>query len=199
MLQNCLRSDVHSNPALLLASIAYLNSKKRKVQDTFIFSNDLRGYGHWYRQLLGESVGKNKKAGIVPTFSLGSTDLHSIGQQDIAGPDITYYRFISVRKRHHSVDVPRIKGFQKLVPHLSGKSYATIMRAIMQGAQTAFKKRKRPFVDIELPDTSAESIGGLLQVDMVTMMLLGHLLKVNPFDQPAVEEYKKVTRKLLAK
>lgn len=198
MLQNCLRTDVASNPALLLACIAYLNAKKRPVQDTFVFSNDLRGYGLWYRQLVAETVGKKKKS-IVPTVSVGSTDLHSLGQQDIAGADTTYYRFISVNRRYHKIVVPRVRGLDKLVPHLSGRSYSFLMKAILSGTQTAFKRRKRPFVDIELPDTGEDNVGGMLQIDMITMLLLGHLMKVNPFTQPAVEEYKKVTRKILSK
>jgi len=196
MLQHCLRKDIHSNPALLLASIAYLHHKKRPIQDTFVFSNDLIGYAAWYRQLLAESAGKGD-VGIRPTVSVGSTDLHSVGQYDIAGPDLTYYRFINVKRRKHSVTVPSSRDFNALVPHLAGKSYARIMDAILKGTQTAFRKRKRPFVEVEMSNLDEESIGGLLQVDMVTTFLLCHLLNVDPFNQPAVEEYKSATRKLL--
>jgi glucose-6-phosphate isomerase len=199
MLQHCLRTDLASNPALLLASVAYLHARKRKVQDTFVFSNDLHSYGLWYRQLLAESIGKNAKAGIIPTVSVGSTDLHSVGQLDIAGPDETFYRFVTVTEPRHHVVVPRNGAFNSLVPHLAGKDFMTIMDAILKGTQAAFRKHKRPFIEIELPDLSEDNVGGLLQAEMVATMLLGHLLGVNPFDQPAVEEYKSVTRQLLAK
>ncbi|MBI4145572.1 hypothetical protein HY493_05215 [Candidatus Woesearchaeota archaeon] len=193
-LQRCLRKN-NDNPALLLAAIAYLNHQKgKRVHDTFVFSKDLEGYGRWYRQLLAESIGKGAEAGIIPTVSVGSTDLHSVGQLDLAGPDLTYYRFVTVKKTQHDLHVP--DGYDALVP-LSGKSFSTIMDAILKGTQAAFKRHKRPFIEISLPDKSEETIGALLQTEMVSVMLLGHLLRVNPFDQPAVEEYKNVTRKLL--
>lgn len=196
-LQHCLRTN-KENPALILASIAYLHHQKgRKVHDTFLFSKDLEGYGRWYRQLLAESIGKTEESGVVPTVSVGSTDLHSVGQLDLAGPDTTYYRFVTVKKTQHDLHVP--DGYGELVPDITDKSFSTIMDAILKGTQAAFKKHKRPFIEIQLPDKSEETLGALLQTEMVGVMLLGHLLRVDPFDQPAVEEYKSVTRRLLSK
>jgi glucose-6-phosphate isomerase len=195
MLRSCLRIDIASNPALMLASIAYLQLKKEKrVHDTFVFSSQLKSAAEWYRQLLAESIGKSPASGILPTVSVGSTDLHSVGQLDIAGPNSTYYRFISVKKQP-DFRIPQWAA--SLVPGIGGKTFRQVLNAIMKGTQAAFSARKRPFIEIELPDLSAETIGGYLQTEMVSIMLLGKLLKVNPFDQPAVEEYKKATRALL--
>lgn len=72
------------------------------------------------------------------------------------------------------------------------------MDAILEGVKIAFKKGKRPFTVIALPDKSEFSIGQLLQFKMMEMMYLGFLLDVNPFDQPNVEMYKSETRKILA-
>jgi len=198
MLQHCLRMDISSNPALMLAAIAYLQHKKHRVHNTFVFSNDLHGYALWYRQLLAESIGKSPSTGIIPTISVGSTDLHSVGQLDIAGPDLSYYRFVTVTSPVHHVTVPRLQKMCRPIPTVCGKSYRDLLSAIVQGTQTAFRKHKRRFIEIELPDTDEDTIGGLLQAEMISMMLLGHLLKINPFDQPAVEEYKEATRKILA-
>ena len=196
MIGHCLRTDIASNPALLLASIAYLELKRGKtVHDTFVFSTKLEGYGKWYRQLLAESIGKTQDAGILPTVSVGSTDLHSVGQYDLAGPRMVFHRFVTVDKFANDVHV-RAEG---IFSYLQGKSFTRLLDAILQGTQDAFSRHKRPFIQIAVPDLSAETIGRLLQMEMVSVMLLGHLLKVNPFDQPAVEEYKITARTLLGK
>jgi glucose-6-phosphate isomerase len=180
MVSLCLKKNVSSNPALMLASLMYLHHKKgRKIHNQFVFSRDLKAAGEWYRQLLAESIGKNNKSSIVPLVSVGSVDLHSIGQEFIAS-DMVFHRFLKVGKHRHKVG-----------------SFVKILDAILKGTQTAFKKRKRPFVTITLNDKSAFSIGALLQMQMIEIMLLGKLLNVNPYDQPAVEEYKKETRKIL--
>jgi len=70
--------------------------------------------------------------------------------------------------------------------------------AILEGVEIAFKKGKRPFAEITLPDKSEHSIGQFLQFKMMEIMYLGFLLGVNPFDQPNVEMYKNETRKILA-
>ncbi len=75
--------------------------------------------------------------------------------------------------------------------------FIDIMEAIRKGVQRAFIKADRPFIEVLLPDKSEYSIGQLLQMEMGEMMLLGRLFGVNPFDQPAVENYKAETRELL--
>jgi len=72
------------------------------------------------------------------------------------------------------------------------------MDAILQGVYRAYKKNKRPFVSIVLPEKSAYYIGQLLQFKMIETIYLGYLLAINPFDQPQVELYKKETREILA-
>lgn len=71
------------------------------------------------------------------------------------------------------------------------------MHAILDGVQAAFRKGKRPFVEVTLPDKSACSIGQFLQYKMMEIMYLGFLFKINPFDQPNVELYKQETRLIL--
>ena len=198
MLYNCLRTDVSRNPALLLASISYLHWKKgRKLQNTFVFSNGLDGMDKWYRQLLSESLGKTPKAGIYPTQATGSTDLHSMGQLWLAGPDLAFHRLISMTETRHDMHIP--PHFHTIVPELKGHRLSDVMDALLEGTEAAFKKHKKPFIEIELTSKSPEDIGGLMQTFMIEVMLLGHLLKINPFDQPAVEDYKVETRKILGK
>jgi glucose-6-phosphate isomerase len=195
------------NPATTGASILYtLNKKGFVIYDLFLFADDLESLGKWYRQLLGESIGKQfsltgKKvyAGIAPTVSLGSVDLHSVGQLYLGGPNIRYTTFVSVDTHKHDVNLPNFKEFDTLVPHIQKKSLHTLMDAIMQGTQSAYTSHKLPFSCVTLPELTAYTLGQFLQWKMMETMYLADLLNVNAFNQPNVESYKLVTKKILSK
>ena len=180
-------------------------SKGIVIQDMFVFSHQLRSIGAWYRQLMGESIGKQNdrqgkivERGITPTVSIGSVDLHSVGQLYLGGPRDKCSMFVTVEKTEHEIFVPHLAEFEQSVANIQGKSVSFIMQAIIQGVKTAYQKQQRPFVGLMLPEISAWHIGELLQFKMIEIMYLGYLLDVNPFDQPNVELYKTETRKLLA-
>jgi glucose-6-phosphate isomerase len=170
------------------------------IHDTFIFSPQLEAWGKWYRQLCAESLGKinrlNVSVGITPTVSIGSTDLHSVGQLYLGGPRDRVTTFIQVHQTQ-SVSESSDPALKHLVPHVREKSLEEIMHAIAQGTCQAYQEAQRPYMKILLPDLSPYTIGALMQYKMLEIMYLGHLLMVNPFDQPHVEEYKVKTRVLL--
>ncbi|MAF36537.1 hypothetical protein CL622_05475 [archaeon] len=204
MRSNCLR-PLKSNPAAKLAMILYAHYKQGKtIADLFLFSNGLEGLGKWYRQLIAESLGKefnnqNKRinTGITPIVSVGSTDLHSMVQLYLGGPCNEMTMFVDVATNKETIKVPKMNEFNELVPGIQGKSLKVIMDAILQGTLIAFKKTKRPFVTLELANKKPFMIGQFLQLMMMMTMYLGHLLDVNPFDQPNVETYKIETKRLL--
>jgi glucose-6-phosphate isomerase len=115
----------------------------------------------------------------------------------LGGPYDKFTTFVDVKKNNSNVVVSDINEYSNLVDVIQGKELKQIMDAIFLGVKTAFKKVKRPFIEIILPDKSDYSIGQLLQFKMMEMMYLGFLLNVNPFDQPNVEDYKIETRKIL--
>lgn len=193
-----------TSPAAVSAETLFAVQKKGiRIHDHFLFSNDLESLGKWYRQLMGESVGKerNKKniiinAGMTPTVSMGSTDLHSMAQLYLGGPYDKMTTFVSV-KPNTKVKVPQMKAYNKLVPKIQGKKLEYLMDAILKGTIAAFKKGKRPFMHITLAKKSEKEVGAFLQMKMMEMMYLGFLMNVNPFDQPAVEKYKIETKRIL--
>jgi glucose-6-phosphate isomerase len=205
MKSKCLSDNLLENPAVVSATLIYLHRKKGKnIHDLFLFGTDLESVGKWYRQLMGESIGKEfnkgKKRvfeGITPTVSIGSVDLHSMAQMYLGGPYDKFTTFINVKQNNSDMIVPDISEYSKLVEVIQGRRLKELMDAIMEGVKTAFKKGKRPFTEIILQDKSEYSIGQLLQFKMMEMMYLGFLLEVNPFDQPNVEDYKVETRKIL--
>jgi len=202
----CIQSDIEKNPAAICAAVKHLHySEGKNIFDLFLFSNDLESVGKWHRQLMAESLGKefNKKGervniGITPTVSIGSTDLHSMAQLYLGGPYDKFTSFVCVEKNNWDINVPRLEGYSELVSGIQGKSLKTIMDAILEGTKKAFRKDKRPFVEITLPDKSEGSVGQFLQFKMIVTIYLGYLLNVNPFDQPDVESYKKETREILS-
>jgi len=196
-----------SNYAALSATIITAHYNRGVViHDTLLFSVALESLGAWYRQLSAESLGKafNKNnelvnIGILPTISIGSTDLHSVAQLYLAGPHNRFTTFINVAHNAAQIMLPNYQEFESLVPHIQTKSLASIMNAILEGTKKAYFNDNRPFVSWTLPEKSAYSIGQLMQIKMLETMYLGYLLNINPFDQPEVEKYKKETRDILAK
>lgn len=194
------------NLALTSALLLYYHHQQDiTIHDLFVFSLDLQAIGQWYRQLTGESIGKefNKEgkkvmAGITPTVSLGSIDLHSVAQLYLGGPRDKFTTFVTVSESNHSVTVPDIPIFNKAFPGLAGRSFEEVMDALVKGTQAAYRKNDRPFCSVILPEKNAYYIGQFLQFKMIEIIYLGHLMEVDPFDQPNVELYKQETRLLLA-
>jgi glucose-6-phosphate isomerase len=206
MRDTCFNVNVEENPAAICATLQYLHYKSGKnICDLFLFANDLESLGKWYRQLMAESIGKefNKKgervnAGMTPTVSIGSTDLHSMAQLYLGGPYDKFTTFVRIKNSHSHLKVPSVEGYSDLVPEIHCKSLMDIMNATLEGTKAAFRSGKRPYIEINLPDKSEYSVGQFLQFNMIEIICLGKLLNVNPFDQPNVESYKKETRKIMS-
>ena len=192
----CLRAPSEDNPAALSATILYLHWKAGKnINDNFIFLPQLESLGKWYRQLMGESIGKEGK-GITPTVSIGSTDLHSVGQLYLGGPKDKITTFIYGENTKYPVSVPQETEFN-LVDSIKNKTIHRIMAAIVGGTQKAYMNQGLPYLDIVFDTVSEESLGEFMQFKMIEMMFLGRLMQVTTFDQPHVELYKVETKRLL--
>jgi len=204
-LEQCLSMDIMNNPAAISAAILYeLYQQNFLVHDTFLFSPDLESVGKWYRQLMAESIGKAYDTsgalvnnGILPTVSIGSTDLHSVAQLYLSGPHIIFTTFISVEKSSTDLELGHNQELATIAPTIQNKSMLTIMDAILQGTMAAYYKDKRPFAHIIVPEKNEFYIGQCMQQKMIEIMYLGFLMNINPFDQPNVELYKQETKMLL--
>jgi glucose-6-phosphate isomerase len=208
MRERCLTENDRGNPAIASAVLQYwLYAKKDiRISNSFFFHPELEMIGKWYRQLMGESIGKKTDtngnivhAGITPIVSVGSTDLHSMAQLYFGGPRDKFTCFVRVETDRERVSVPNVSErlFPSLVGAVSGKRLDEIMTAIYGGVLTTYRNNELPFAEVVFPEITEESIGQYLQLKMMEMMYLAQLMKVNAFDQPNVEEYKEETRKLL--
>jgi glucose-6-phosphate isomerase len=192
------QSNAKANPAAIGAALLYLNFKAgRNIYDQFLFATDLESLGKWHRQLLAESIGK-KGIGPTPTVSIGSTDLHSMVQLYLGGPDDRFTNFVSTHF-NNVIKVPSYPEYNALVPNLQKKELNHVMHAILYGTKAAYRKHKRPFTETRFDGKNAGAIGAYLQLKMTETILLARLFNVNAFDEPEVESYKKETRKVLSK
>jgi glucose-6-phosphate isomerase len=202
ILEQCLGAGQNS-AAQSATILAGQLQQGRSINDNFFFHPELESVGKWYRQLMGESVGKEASltgeiihTGITPTVSLGSTDLHSVGQLYLGGPRDKITTFVSSQSSE-VVTVPATRFMPELVPMINGKSAADIMAAILDGVKVAYQKAELPYMEIVLDAIDEQPLGAYLQFKMLEMMYLGQLLNVNSFDQPNVEAYKIETKRLL--
>ena len=206
MQQACLEPDIMKNPAMQHAALLHHHASHGKaIADLFLFATDLESIGKWYRQLMGESIGKEWNAshtkqvfaGITPTVSIGSTDLHSMAQLYLGGPKDKFTSFVTVESAN-GLRVPPDAAYETLVLHIQGVKLPSIMDAIFQGVSIAYQKGVRPSCHILLHGKTAYQIGALLQMHMIEMIHLGKLMDVNSFDQPNVEAYKIETKTILS-
>lgn len=166
------------------------------IHDTFLFSPKFYYLGAWYRQLMAESLGKNNQ-GMTPTISIGSTDLHSATQLYLSGPRDRITTFVTQHTVPSTLHIPATP-ISELHPNLTHKSITHIQQALYEGTKTAYSLHNRPYMEIIFEGDLTYDLGQFMQFKMQEIILLGQFLNIDPFDQPAVEIYKKETKKLLA-
>ena len=204
-LERAFNSDISENISALSASLQYQHYLNGiKINNLFFFNSKLEYLGKWYQQLLAESIGKKAKVsgeinfdGITPIVSIGSNDLHSLAQLYIHGPRDKFTNFVEIKLKHKNVKVPQNLYLGEIVESIKGKSLDDILGAIYEGTKGAYEINKLPFVETILDDISEYSLGEFMQFKMLEVMYLANLMNVNAFDQPGVEDYKKVTREIL--
>ena len=199
-----LSKELVQNHSMMNAILTHLNTEQgRNMHNSFMFTPKLESMGKWYRQLMGESIGKEHDldgnvvhAGITPIVSIGSTDLHSMAQLYYGGPDDKYTNLVFSFKGDINL-IPNNLTLPGLVKDLAGKPLEGVMHAIVDGVVAAYVEKKRPFVTMDMEGISTYELGYYLQFRMIEMMYLAKLMNVNCFDQPAVEIYKSAMKRSL--
>lgn len=190
--------DPKENPAVKNSlTLFQQNHIGKSIYNLFLFSKALENTGKWYRQLMGESIGKNGK-GIMPIVSIGSVDLHSVTQLFFDGPDNIFTSFVSISEQSHDF-VVRNKKIDNVVRNISKYSSATVFESIFEGVKSAYRKSDLPYSEFTFKKLDEQTLGEFMQFKMMEIMFLAKLMEVNAFDQPGVELYKEETRKILKK
>ncbi len=157
------------------------------------YSDRLERFGLWYRQLWAESLGKDGQ-GTLPATGIGPVDQHSQLQLYLAGPADKTYTIICVTMDDGS---QCISTNDPDLEYLNGKSMGDLMRAEFRATVETLMANKRPVRTIVVPKLNETAMGALLMHFMLETIIAAHLMGVDPFDQPAVEEGKILARKYL--
>ncbi len=198
MTAECLQFEADRNPGIKGASfLANWHKKGKIIHDSFFFNPELESLGKWYRQLLAESIGKSESVGITPTVSIGSMDLHSVGQLYLGGPKDKMTEFIESEVGDYEAKVPVTRIFPGLVRSVEGRPFREIIGAVSRGAKVAYGKRGLPFTEVVFEKITESEIGAYMQWKMIETMYVAKLLGVDAFDQPDVESYKIETKRIL--
>lgn len=160
------------------------------------YSERLRIFGTWYRQIVAESLGKDGK-GPTPIAALGVTDQHSQLQLYMEGPKDKIVTFVNIEQFGSKLHVPRSVSMIPSLSYLANTSFSSIIHAEMQGTARALLQAGRPNGTISITRVSSGSLGALFMFFEITTALQGHAIGVNPYDQPGVEQSKHMTRSLL--
>ncbi len=159
------------------------------------YSSLLKEYSAWFVQLWAESLGKDKK-GLTPIPGYGATDQHSQMQLFMEGPKDKVLFLIEVENFH--TDYPLKNSLAAdCFKNLSGFSLGQLMKAEFEGTLEALKENDRHVVHLKIPKLQAEYLGQLILFAECLTVMVGELLKVDPFNQPGVEAGKKYANEWL--
>ncbi len=176
-------------------SSIFLLIQKRKFNSIIInYDKESENLFKWYQQLVAESLGKKSK-GLLPIVSNMPKDNHSVMQLYLDGFRNNFYTFFFV----HDKKSDKIKNKTILTSHnfLNNKNLYNILYAQKKATEKVFIQKKIPFRSFEIKKRDEKTLGELFTFFILETILLGKLLKINPYDQPAVELIKKETKKLL--
>ena len=175
------------------ATIYFLKAKKF---NSIIINYDEQSTNlfNWYQQLVAESLGKKKK-GILPIISVMPKDNHSVMQLYLDGFKNNFFTFFYSHENNSSkINNETVLLEQKF---LKNKDINQIMFAQKKATENVFKKKNIPFRSFEIRKRDEKTLGELFCFFILETILIGKALKINPFDQPAVELIKKETKKIL--
>ena len=188
------------NPAAQYAAVrnGLYSEAGKKIEIVVNFQPKLHFFAEWWKQLYGESEGKDNK-GIFPAACDFTTDLHSMGQWIQQGERSIFETVISVEEPEHKLLFPHDEENLDGLNFLEGKRVDDVNKMAELGTRLAHVDGGVPNIRISIPRLNAYYIGQLIYFFEIACGISGNLLQVNPFNQPGVEAYKKNMFALLNK
>lgn len=191
--------DFEKNIALqyaLTRNILYRENKAIEILVTY--EEKMKYIAEWWKQLYGESEGKDGK-GIFPSSVTFTTDLHSMGQMIQDGVRNIFETVIDVVNPEKDIEIKEDKANLDSLNYIAGKSMDYVNKKAMEGTTFAHISGGVPNIKIEIDKLDEKNLGELLYFFEIAVAVSGYIIKVNPFNQPGVEEYKTQMFKLLGK
>jgi len=175
-----------------------LYRKGKKIEILVNYHSKLHYVAEWWKQLYGESEGKDGK-GIFPAAVDNSSDLHSMGQYIQEGERILFETVLSIGETDNEMVVPKDEDNLDGLNYLSGKKIDDVNKMAELGTTLAHVDGGVPNLRIVVPQLNARYLGQLMYFFELACGISGYMLEVNPFNQPGVEAYKKNMFALLEK
>ena len=208
MAERCGAMNWPANPACMLAAIKYLMfaDKGKPMHVMMPYSNRLYLLADWYRQLWAESLGKavNRAGeevfvGPTPIKAVGTTDQHSQVQLYREGPNDKLTIFLEVKKHPQDITVPEVFTDVPGLAYLGKARLSKLLNAEKIATEYAMAMSNRPTLTIKFPEIDAENVGGFIYLYEYATSLMGELLNVDAYNQPAVELGKLATFALMGR
>lgn len=180
------------------STIKIANLLNSNNYNNLIFLNyfpEMQKFLYWNQQLIAESLGKKNK-GFLPLISSVPKDHHSLLQLYLDGPKDKLFNICSFKNK--SKEKVKIKRSFKYKSFLNNKKLSKIKNSQKLALIKSFSKKKFPFRELEIKKADEETLGKLFSYYIIETVIIGKLLEINPFNQPAVEEIKVYTKKLLS-
>ncbi len=198
-MENATKDASESNPSFLYAITrnALYNAGK-KIEIMVNYNPKLHYFGEWWKQLYGESEGKDHK-GIFPAAVDNSTDLHSMGQWIQDGERIIFETVLSVEEQKHTLTIPSDEANLDGLNYIAGKRVDQVNKMAELGTRIAHVDGGVPNMLVTIPALEERYLGQLIYFFEKACGISGYILDVNPFNQPGVEDYKRNMFALLEK
>lgn len=203
ILSHNLSSKKAQDSEAISGALAHLALSKQGMTQTILmpYIDRLNTFTLWFRQLWAESLGKkdkhNNHQGITPIQALGTVDQHSQLQLFLDGPRDKMFTIMTMTHKEsmHKITISPVG--HPAVDLFIGKTMGNLMEAEQQATIDTLRRHKCPTREIKLPTLNEKVLGGLMMHYILETLAMAHLLDVNPFDQPAVEEGKILTQEYL--
>lgn len=203
MRTRCAGDDVRTNPALLLAALLHHHHvvRGRPMVVLMAYADALYDTADWFRQLWAESLGKERatdgrtvNVGPTPIAARGATDQHSQLQLYVEGPRDKVVLMLTTRDRDRELTIPRstLAASRAEYAYLAGRGVGELLDAELRGTIGSLLGRRRPTGVVALPRLDAPAVGALIMLLELATAWAGPLYGVDPFDQPGVEEAKRL-------
>ena len=194
-LNNLIRNKKFVNSLIINVNNTLFFLKQKKFNSIILNYDESSGnFFKWYQQLIAESLGK-KGNGILPIISSMPKDNHSVMQHYLDGTKNNFFTFFYVDEKN-SVKVNNVE-ILNTYNYLKNKDINQIMYAQKKATENIFLKKNIPFRSFEIKKRDEKTLGELFIFFILETILIARALKINPYDQPAVELIKKETKKIL--
>ncbi len=190
-------NNLEKYTALNLGKYLCLKKNNEFTSNVFMtYSDNLFFFGKWYLQLWAESIGKNNR-GITAIHSIGTTDQHSQLQLYLDGPKDKFFTFITTNHSNKGLKINSEIFKNTEIDYFNDKKIGDLMQAEQKATIETFKLNNFSFREIFLPQIDENNLGKLLSLSIIETIAACTYLDVNPFDQPAVEQGKILTKQYL--